>query len=99
MNKLFIYGTLIDPEIQKSILGRIINGIPNILEGYEKSEIEIEGEKYPLTVQNKNEIVEGLVIDINDDELKKIDEYEGVEYKRIEIVLQSGISAWVYLKT
>jgi gamma-glutamylcyclotransferase (GGCT)/AIG2-like uncharacterized protein YtfP len=98
MNKLFIYGTLINPEIQKSILGRIINGIPNILEGYEKSEIEIDNKKYPIIIPNKNKTVNGFVIEISDDEFKKIDEYEGIEYKRIEVVLKSGMLAWAYVK-
>jgi len=53
----------------------------------------------PIIIPNKNKIVSGFIIEISNDELKKIDEYEGVEYKRVEIVLQSGISAWVYLKT
>jgi gamma-glutamylcyclotransferase (GGCT)/AIG2-like uncharacterized protein YtfP len=98
MNKLFIYGTLINPKIQKNIIGHIINGIPDILKRYEKSAIEIDNEKYPIIIPNKNKIVSGFIIEISNDELKKIDEYEGVEYKRIEIVLQSGISVWVYVK-
>ena len=97
-NKLFIYGTLMDSKIQKNVIGRIVNGIPDTLREYEKSEIEIEGEKYPIIIKNKNGIVEGLLIEMNDEELKNIDEYEGNEYKRIKVILKSGIIAWVYIK-
>ena len=98
MNKLFIYGTLINPEIQKSILGRIINGMPDALEGYKKSAIKLDNEKYPIIIPDENKMVNGFIIEISDDELKKIDEYEGVEYKRKEIISKSGISVWVYVK-
>jgi gamma-glutamylcyclotransferase (GGCT)/AIG2-like uncharacterized protein YtfP len=43
-------------------------------------------------------MVNGFIIEISNDELKKIDKYEGVEYKRTEIISQNGISAWVYKK-
>jgi gamma-glutamylcyclotransferase (GGCT)/AIG2-like uncharacterized protein YtfP len=98
MNKLFIYGTLINPKIQKNIIGHIIDGIPDILKGYEKSVIEIDNEKYPIIIPDKNKMVNGFIIEVSDDELRKIDKYEGVEYKRTEIISQNGISAWVYKK-
>lgn len=96
--KLFIYGTLIDQEIQKEVLGRITKTIPDVLRGYEKSEIEIEGEKYPLIAPNPLGRVEGLVIEVTKDEFRRIDEYETDVYKREMIVLESGLLAWVYLK-
>lgn len=96
--KLFVYGTLADSKIQKKILGRITKTIPDVLRGYEKLEIEIEGEKYPLIAPNPLERVEGLVIEVTKDEFRKIDEYETDVYKREMIVLESSSLAWVYLK-
>ncbi|OGY64732.1 MAG: hypothetical protein A3I24_02500 [Candidatus Harrisonbacteria bacterium RIFCSPLOWO2_02_FULL_41_13b] len=97
-NKLFIYGTLIDPEIQELVWGRKIKGTADILKGYKKSKIKIDGAIYPLIVLSKNGKVEGLVIKVTDDELKKIDKYETDSYKRIEVDLESRKSAWVYVK-
>lgn len=96
--KLFVYGTLTDQEIQKKIFSRNKKTIPDVLNGYEKSEIEIEGEKYPLIVPNSLGRVEGSVIEVSKDEFKKIDEYETDVYKREMIILESGLLAWVYLK-
>lgn len=96
--KLFVYGTLAYPEIQKRILGRITKTTSDVLQGYERSEIEIEGEIYLLIVPNKSGRVEGSVIEVTKDELKNIDEYETNAYKREFVVLDSGISAWVYVK-
>ena len=97
-NKLFIYGTLTKPEIQKGIFGRVVNGTSDALYGYEKSKIEIDGGTYPIIIPNKNGKVPGLVIEISDDELKRTDEYETEAYQRINVILESGISAWVYIK-
>ncbi|MDP3999023.1 MAG: gamma-glutamylcyclotransferase family protein [bacterium] len=97
-NKLFIYGTLINSEVQKNVLGRVIKTVPDELIGYRKSEIKIEDENYPLIIPDKKERVKGLVIEVTNYELKKIDEYESNSYKREEIILKSGISAWVYVK-
>lgn len=96
--KIFIYGTLANSEIQKEICGRIIKGTPDSLRGYKRSQIEIEGEIYPLIVSDANARVDGLVIEVTEEELEKIDEYETNAYKREKINLESGTSAWVYVK-
>lgn len=95
---LFIYGTLTETEVQQKVLGRMIKGIPDCLKGYKKSEIEIEDGVYPGIVLDTDNVVNGLVIKITEGELKKIDEYETGAYRRERIVLESGLSAWVYIK-
>lgn len=97
-NKLFIYGTLANTEIQKEVLGRVIKGIPDVLRGYERSEIAIDGETYPLIIPSKAGKVDGLIIEVMNEELKKIDQYEADAYKREQVFLESGVSAWVYIK-
>lgn len=96
--KLFIYGTLADPKIQKQVWGRITKTTPDILQGYKISEIEIEGEIYPLIIPSKFSEVNGWIIEITNKELEKIDEYESNSYKREKVTLKSGTIAWVYLK-
>ncbi len=96
---LFVYGTLKDLKVQKSVFGRTTKGIPDILERYRKSEIEICKKKYPAIVFDRDNFVEGLVISITLIELKSIDKYETDAYKRLKVILKSGKSAWVYVKT
>ena len=46
-----------------------------------------------------NDEVAGKVFQITAAELAAADAYEVSDYKRIEVALKSGISAWVYVKT
>jgi len=94
--KLFIYGTLREPEIQKKAFGRIAGGVADLLKGYKNGETVIKGEKYPIIVPDKKSVVEGLLIEVSSEELGVLDKYEA-EYERVEVVLESGVRAWVYM--
>ena len=95
---LFVYGTLQDPKVQKEVFGRSTDGQPDILEGYKKSQVEIQGVTYPILMPSEEDEIEGLVIKVTPDELGKIDEYETETYRRTEVTLKSGRQAWVYEK-
>ena len=97
-HKLFIYGTLQDSDIQKKIFGRIIEGIEDSLVGYKRSKIIIEGDSYPVVVPSVIGEVEGKVIELTSEKLELVDKYETNAYKREQVILKSGISAWVYIK-
>jgi len=98
MEELFVYGTLREPEVQKDVIGRIIEGVPDSLEGYIKDKIQIEGETYPILVYDPHseEPIDGLVLSITSEELEKIDEYETKAYQREKVTLKSGKKVWVY---
>lgn len=97
MERVFSYGTLMLPNIQKDLFGKFIVGKSDILHGYVKRYIIIEGETYPCIMPEKGSQVEGFVIELSKDELLKIDKYEGEEYKRVKLSLGSGIETWVYV--
>ena len=67
-----------------------------VLEGYEKSMIGISGRIYPIASPRKESVVEGTVLTITIEELKRIDGYETSAYVRREVTLRSGKRAWVY---
>ncbi|PJD91454.1 MAG: UDP-N-acetylmuramate--alanine ligase [Legionella sp.] len=108
IEKLFSYGTLQYETVQIANFGRILEGSKDQLPGFELSMLKItdpiviatSGETYhPIisyTGQATN-FVEGMVFDINEEELKRADSYEVSDYKRIKVALSSGISAWVYV--
>ncbi len=98
MVNLFVYGTLRDNKVQKEVIGRTVKSIKDCLKGYKKSTIKIEGEYYSALIPSSSFTLEGLVLSVNAEELKKIDEYETNAYKRKRIVLGGGKKAWVYLK-
>lgn len=93
---LFVYGTLLEPEIQKEAFGRSVAGEPDVLSGYEKKEILIGGEPYPIIVPKVGASVAGQVLVITPQEFKLVDDYEDRIYKRIKVKFKSGKEAWVY---
>lgn len=96
--KLFVYGTLKESKVQREVIGRAVKGVSDILDGYRESEVQIDGETYPIIEQHSNSSVDGLALSVTKDELKCIDKFETEAYKREKVKLRSGISAWAYQK-
>lgn len=100
MNRVFTYGTLQNPKIQLELFGRLLKGSQDKLKGFKKEQILISEQTYPILtpVQNKIQaIVEGVCYEMTEEDLVNCDAYEGIEYKRIKVTLNSGTKAWVYI--
>lgn len=106
--KLFSYGTLQYETVQFANFGRKLEGNWDDLPGFELSMLEItdpdviatSGETFHpiITYTGKaTDRVNGMVFEISMEELKRADSYEVSDYKRIEVQLASGVSAWVYV--
>ena len=100
MENLFVYGNLKKPEIQRKVIGRVAELTEDSIKGYKQSTIYIKGEIFPILTSSKNplDFVFGSVIEVTEEELKKIDDYETDEFKRKEVVLVSRKDSWVYVK-
>ena len=96
MESLFVYGTLQDPQVQTRVFGRIVTGVVDALDGYRKAEISIGGSRYPIAQLDSASSIDGRILDLTPEELVAIDHYEGSEYRRLCVVLRSGVEAWVY---
>jgi Gamma-glutamyl cyclotransferase, AIG2-like len=107
--RLFSYGTLQQANVQLSSFGRLLTGAPDAMPGYRKDLVEItdpavlaaSGERFhPIVVPSKasSDEVEGTVFAITAAELAAADRYEVADYKRVEVLLKSGIKAFVYVK-
>ena len=98
MDHLFSYGTLRDVEVQLAVFSRKLSGWPDALPGYKRSDEKAYG-SYPLVVKvgDTSQKIQGMVYTLEPGELEKADGYEGPEYKRIEVDLESGKSAWLYV--
>ncbi len=105
---LFSYGTLQKERVQLKLFGRLLNASKDRLKGYKLSSIEIKDKTFlskgeqniQLTLipsNNKNDTIEGTVLDISEEELLLADNYEPDNYKRVEVELASGRKAWVYM--
>ncbi|MEL6273227.1 MAG: gamma-glutamylcyclotransferase family protein, partial [Chloroflexota bacterium] len=52
--------------------------------------------RYPRITVDADTFVEGAVIELTDDELVRVDHYEGSEYVRIVVTLTDDTAAWAY---
>lgn len=110
MPLLFSYGTLQQESVQVSTFGRLLQGQPATLVGFEASLKRIEDPEFvaesgkaehsivKFTGRHDGE-VRGTVFEVSDAELAKADQYEPAGYERITATLASGRQAWVYADT
>ena len=107
MPLLFSYGTLQQAAVQLSTFGRLLDGHPDELVGFEQSMFEIEdpafvaasGKAHHAIVRyngRDDSRVPGTVLELTDDELAQADAYEPAGYRRVSGTLASGKEAWVY---
>ncbi|MFT4090593.1 MAG: gamma-glutamylcyclotransferase family protein [Asticcacaulis sp.] len=105
---LFSYGTLQLEPVQLATFARLLGGEEDALSGWRMDMLEItdpevlktSGERFhPVAVKTGNaaDKVAGKVFRITPEELAHADAYEVSDYKRIEVALTSGTTAWVYV--
>ena len=105
---LFSYGTLQKEKVQLELFGRVLNGSPDILRSYKAFTIEISDESFLsrgeeryqqtlIATNDDTDTIAGTVLEITEEELLLADNYEPANYKRINVVLESGKKAWIYI--
>jgi len=109
MHKLFSYGTLRQPDVQRALFGCLIEGRPDALPGYRLDPVTIENEAavalsgaevhwIAKASGDVGDQVPGLVLTLTDAQLAAADAYESDAYTRIEVTLASGRRAWLYAR-
>ena len=107
MPLLFSYGTLQQEAVQLSTFGRLLQGEPDELVGFERSLFKIEDPEFVATSGKSDHAivksngrtesrVPDMVFEMTENELAQADAYEPAGYKRISTRLASGKEAWVY---
>ena len=105
---LFSYGTLQQPEVQLVTFGRLLSGVPDALQCYrleplaitDPHVIEVSGKavhSIACATGNADDRIPGLVFELSESELAATDAYEVDVYARVEVTLESGRAAWVYV--
>lgn len=106
--RLFSYGTLQQREVQLANYGRELVGDPDILAGYRLAEVEIDDPQV-VSVSGKAvhtiarstgdpaDRIGGTVFHLTQEELDASDAYETDAYTRMEVTLESGCRAFVYV--
>jgi hypothetical protein len=106
---LFSYGTLQMREVQLANYGRPLEGEADALVGYrmvilpdrDPHAVRVSGTKTHMVVQRTGDPadrVAGVVFLLTAEELEATDRYEGSDYGRAELTLESGRRALVYVE-
>jgi hypothetical protein len=105
---LFSYGTLQLPEVQRATYGRLLEGRPDVMIGYRLAPLTITNDEVvalsgepvhmiACATGDPADRIDGVVYWITPAELEATDDYEGDAYARIEVRLESGNAAFVYI--
>ena len=94
--------------MQRAQFGRTLTGTPDTLPGWKSQMVEItdpdvlakSGLRFHPIVNPgaPTDSVAGTVFEITDAELAAADAYEVSDYRRVDVTLASGLSAFVYVK-
>src|SRR5688500_15233910 len=110
MPLLFSYGTLQERHVQLATFGRLLDGEPDELPGFEPSLVKIADAQLAAatgkthhanaTFTGRNDSrVSGTAFEVTDTELAAADGYERLAaYTRVAVRLASGKHAWVYVE-
>lgn len=108
MAALFSYGTLQQREVQLATYGRELEGRHDVLTGYQLAPLTIT-DPHVVAVSGKAvhtiaratgdpaDRIPGIAFELTDAELAATDAYEVDAYSRVEVTLESGCHAWVYV--
>ena len=81
--RLFFYGTLLDPDVQSLVLGRVLGPrdlIPANLRHFRR--VYIAGRAYPMILPHRGGVVDGTVaVHLSKDDLARVALYEGDDYR------------------
>ena len=105
---LFSYGTLQLPEVQRANYGRLLDGRPDALPGYvlrplpitDPEVVRISGlavHSIACRTGDPADRIPGVVFALTQAELEATDAYEVDVYGRVEVELESGKTAFVYV--
>lgn len=86
MKNVFVYGTLLNDEVLKIILGHIPVKRSAQLYGYKR--VKVLGQLYPAILPDENGKVDGAILTaLSDTDLKHLDEYEGMQYEKQPVLV------------
>ncbi len=105
---VFSYGALQNEELQRSVLGRVFPSEAAILPGFHADYAEMADPRFAeLTgtsihavlrrTDDPRDKVIGKVFRLTEDELDAADQFQVLMFRREQVVLEGGRTAWVYL--
>lgn len=89
---LFVYGTLMYPDVYHHVVGHYPEYKDVVLKGFERRRVVHNGEPcaYPALVVGDSYIEGKLIEDVSSAAMVLLDKYEGEEYSRLKVNVWSG---------
>jgi len=85
---LFVYGSLLSPEVLKLVIGRVAAVELAVLEGY--ACYYVAGATFPAIIQEAGAMTHGkLLTGLSKNEIAALDRYEDTFYQRLPVVVKS----------
>lgn len=86
---LFVYGTLLAPELRRALLGRAVAGTPAELDGY--ACFRVRHAPYPAIAPAADATTAGeLIGGLSPAELDILDDYESAMYRRLVVTVRDA---------
>jgi len=87
--RIFLYGTLADPEALGRCAGRrpAAAPIPAVLPGFRR--VLLRGARYPTLRRAPRDCVPGVIMRVNADMLVRLQNYESTRYRQIRVRLRT----------
>ncbi len=101
MIKLFSYGTLCEKDVQLREFGQEFYVEPDLdyITGWDLIKVKMDGEYYKVAIPDEGSSpIMGAIVHIPEEMMPLVDEYEGLEYKKINIKTLSGVDCIMYVK-
>lgn len=101
MIKLFSYGKLFEKDIQLKEFGREFYVEPHLdyIIGWDIIKVKMYGEYYKVAIPSSNtSTIMGAIVHIPEELMSLVDEYEGLEYKKVSIKTLSNLDCIMYVK-
>ena len=90
MTNVFLYGTLMHPDVWSRVTTGTYDAEPGVLHGY--SRFRLRGLTYPGLVEDPDGRVEGIIRrDVAGEDLERLDRFEGHEYARRRVDVTCGV--------
>lgn len=88
MQHLFVYGSLLFPELTEKLTGKTFKSVVAVLSGFKR--FALKGCDYPAIIPKNSSDVEGLLLlNVDEESMKILTFFEGGEYKKQDVVVTS----------
>jgi gamma-glutamylcyclotransferase (GGCT)/AIG2-like uncharacterized protein YtfP len=85
---LFVYGTLMVPEVMYAVCGYDQPGVPASIDGFRRR--RVSGESYPAIAPSPGNSVNGMLYrNVSATQLEVLDDFEGAMYQRRDLLVQT----------